>query len=122
MEKTLMEKIREALSKVDENVYYGAVPIADFDETTPWDFIAFNRENTSVSRNVTSMAKAFCVTISREVSIPEGIEEKVIKAMREIDGMKLNSDMDIEFDYRINPNTHQSVELCGIHFCKGEKL
>lgn len=121
-EKTMLERIDETLKTFDDRVYYGAVPVTEFNDEDPWSFIVFMRENVPVSNNCTSIARAYCVVISREGYIPEGLEEDVIDAVREIPGIKLASDRDIEYEYTVNPHSHEAVEACEIHFCKGERL
>lgn len=118
---TTAEQIRKKLEAFDD-VFYGAVPVTSFGDDDPWDFITFQREPVKVSRNATSIARAYCVVVSRESEIPEGLEEEVIEAVTSIPGIKLATDVDIEYSYAINPNSHVSVEACEIHFRKGEKL
>lgn len=119
---SLLEDLRETLAKFDDRVYYGALPIDRFDDNDPWDFIVFQREDSAVSGNCTSEAKAFIVIVSRENFIPEGLPEGIIKAVCDLPGMKLSKDSNIEFSYGFNPNSHESVEACALHFRKGAKL
>ncbi len=121
-EKTLLERIDETLKPFDDHVFYGAVPVTSFDDADPWDFIVFMREDVPVSANCTSIARSYCVVISREGHIPEGLEEEVIDAVRAIPGIKLANDREIEYEYTINPHSHEAVEACAIHFRKGAKV
>lgn len=119
---SLLEDLKETLEEFDDKVFYGAVPIKSFDEDEPWNFIVFIREDSPISENCTSEAKAFAVIISREGSIPEDLPMKIVKAVCAIPGMKLSRDSNIEFDYEIRPSSGESVEICALHFRKGAKL
>ena len=116
------EQIKKKLEEFGDDVFYGAVPVTSFADDDPWNFITFQREPVKVSKNATSIARSYCVVVSRESEIPEGFEEEIIEAVTSIPGIKLATDVDVEYSYAINPNSHVSVEACEIHFRKGEKL
>lgn len=109
---SLLSTIRDKLLTVNKNVFYGSA-----DQLNEWDYIVFMRQRTNITDRI-KKALYFSVAVVAEDYIEEDMEEKVIKAMTSIPGMKV-ADSDISYEYTIKPNTNTVVELMVITFVKG---
>ena len=64
------------------------------------------------------MQHKWFVAIVKEEYIPDGMEAKVVDAMKKI-GMRLSTD-DIQYDY-VEKSGEATVEICTMEFSKSEK-
>ncbi len=114
----LLDKVEAALAGFGENLYYG---MADIGKDEPWDYIVYFREPTPVSSNLTSISHAIGVWVVREGFVADDMADKVKSAMREVSGLRLSREQDIEFDYLHHPSTGRVVEAMLMHFVRPEK-
>lgn len=117
----LLNRLKDALSTLDDDVYYGIADRGPKDPR-PWDCIVFGRDNAPINRNCTSLTHAYWVDVLREGYVPEGTEQALIDAVCAIPGMKLDADQGIEYDYLINPKSGEVVEAVRLHFKRAVKL
>lgn len=113
----ILTDIEAKLKEIDPNVFYGMVDKSMME--TVWNYIVFNRTTIKHSTNLTSDTDYFDVHIIRENYIPDGLENDVIKKMREIPGVRVSADS--EFDYAAKPNTNIVVEMMTCHFLRARK-
>ena len=113
----MLNKIRDKLQELDDNVFYGA---AKDNEATKnvWNYIVFGRDKMEPKENKTSFTYYFDVVIVREEYIPEDLIEQVI-AKVEACGLRL-ADTPPEFEYK-KKNDDTVVEILVIHFYKAGK-
>lgn len=108
------DKIKSALETIDSNVYYG---VGRFQGRTEWDCLIFGRRRRRPSGSAGRSNRWF-VAIVKEEYIPEGMEDAVIDAMKEI-SMRLATE-DIQYDY-VEKSGESIVEVCTMEFEKLEK-
>ena len=111
----MYEKIKAALMEVEPKVYYG---IGRFQGRQEWDCIVFGKRRQRPSENRTSIQNKWFVAIVKEEYVPDGMEGKVIYAMKKI-GMRLATD-DIQYDY-VEKSGETTVEICTMEFSKSGK-
>lgn len=109
----ILNDIKEKLEEIDENVFYGAVD--NRMKETLWNYTVFNRVKLTPNQNKTSYTAEYAVHIIREDFIPEGLEEKVIEALKSINGVRVDSDGG-SYDYVTKPSTNTVVEMFSINF------
>ena len=109
----ILNDIRETLKEIDENVFYGAVHSRM--KETLWNYIVFNRVKLEPSENRTGYRNLYAVHLVREEYIPEGEEERLIKALKSIKGVRVASDGG-SYDYTTKPSTDTVVEMFSINF------
>lgn len=108
----MLNKLKEALEELDENVCYGQLVKAP----AQWNYITFNRKNiTKVGKTKMDFCEYYEVHVVRESYIPIGYVYDVIKHVIKKTGLRL-ADQDIEFDYFMKNNTDLSVEAATITF------
>lgn len=112
----ILNEIESKLKEVEKAVYYGLA-----DERNQWNYIVFSRKKMTRSQNKTGNTMYYSVAIVRENYIEEGIEEKIIKKLEEIPGMK-RAQNDISYSYVKKPNTNIVIEVAEIIFCKAVKI
>lgn len=110
--------MERALLSLDERVFYG---MADIGKDDRWDYIVYFREPTPVSSNLTSVSHSIGVWVVREGFVPDDMADKVKDAMRDIAGLRLSREQDIDFDYLHHPSTGRVVEAMLMHFVRPEK-
>lgn len=113
----MLNKIRDKLQEIDDNVFYGAAKDTDATKNV-WNYIVFGRNKMEPNTNKTSYTYYFDVVIVREEYIPENLIEEVIEKVEET-GLKL-SGQSPEFTYR-RKNDGTVVELLTVHFLKAGK-
>lgn len=112
------ETIREALECIDPIVFYGQA--GNLREDVLWNYIVYFRERIEENQNKTGSTLYFHVAIVRENEVPEGLEQEVIKAIKEsVPGARVSGD--IQYDYAVKPNTGAAVEVMDIVFAKPRK-
>lgn len=111
----MKDKIEEALKTIGEDVSYGR---GRFKEKDLWDCIVYGKRRTQKKENNQDVKRKWFVAIIKEDEIPEELEEKVIKAMREI-GLK-RTEGDILYEY-LEKSGECVVEICTMEFFKAEK-
>lgn len=114
----ILDEIKQKLEEINNKVYYGAVDEAESENI--WDYIVFNRKPTKIGENRTGYSDYFQVNVICENFIPENMDDKIIKKMLEIKGMKTAAS-DIEYRYILKPNTNTVVEMMSITFVKARK-
>lgn len=114
-----LDDIQAALESIDDAVYYGMA--SKVEETDPWNYTVFSRDNTSHKENLTGYSERFLVAVVRENYVPEGMYLDVIEAMAKIPGMKVDRSRDIEYLYTAKPGTRDVVEMMNVYFTKGRK-
>ena len=115
---TTLELIEQELKKIDPKTFYGTA--AKIKRNEPWDYIVFSRENATMNDNLTSISMIYPVAVVRENYVPEGLEDQIILAMRNVPGMKPTGE--IVFDYMTKPGTSDVVEMMVIRFRKSRKI
>lgn len=111
----LLNDIERQLKTLDDNVYYGLA-----DKENDWNYIVFCRNNTAISTNKTGKTRYYSVAVVREGYVDENMEERLIKAMEEIPGMKVSHES-IGYAYMKKPNTNLVIEIMEMVFYKSEK-
>ena len=111
----ILDAIEEKLKEVDPCVFYGVAE--NIDSESLWNYIVFDRKLVKLNENKTSFIYRYRVHIVREVWVPEGIEEEVIKKMLEIKGMKLATN-DMQYTRTTKGNTGAVVEALTIEFSR----
>lgn len=118
--KTTLDAINEALSGIDDNVIYGTARTLPKD--APWDYTVFGRRRTKLNTGLTSKGCEYDVAVVRENFVPEGMEEKVIGAMRAIPGMAPVTGQSVQYYYDRKPGTNVTVEMMVVTFAKSSKM
>lgn len=114
----ILNDIQSKLLEIDPNVFYGTA--AKLDKEKPWDYIVFSRRVMRQNQAKTGYADSFEVAVVREEFVPDGLPERVIEALTSIKGVRL-SDRDILYDYKVKPNTSDTVEMIAMEFVKPRK-
>lgn len=114
----ILNDIKTALETVDPRVFYGAA--GTLEDGDLWDYIVFSRSSLSTTGNDTGVANGYQVAIIRENFIPEETVEAVIKAMREIAGMRPAGN-DFSYYYETKPKTNTVLEMLVLDFIKPRK-
>lgn len=110
----MLDEIIKKLEEIDPRVEYGFCHKEDLVGT--WDCLVVRKEN--LARKSNSRTLYVSVRIVREERIPEGLEEKVIRAMREI-GWK-ESEGSAQYEYAADLE-ETAIEVCRIDFYKAKK-
>lgn len=108
----MVEKIKEKLKEIDENVYYGA---GKFENRELWNCIVFGKRKTKKLSG--TWFYVWFVAIVREEEIPEELPEEVIGKLREIG---LTPSDNIEFGY-VEKSGECMVEICTMELAKRKK-
>ena len=114
-----LDAISEALSSVDERVYYGMA--SKLPKGAPWNYTVFSREPSNRNANKTGFTDVYSVAVVREEYVPEDVLPAVIEAMETIPGMKL-ADSTVDYDYMTKPGTTDIAEMMVVRFSKARKL
>lgn len=114
----VLNKLRDKLKELDENVFYGAVDTRMKEEL--WNYIVFDRLRLRPAQNRTGYSDYYGVHIVREEYIPEGFDIEVINKVLEIDGMRL-ADGDGQYNYFVKDNTNNVVEMLSLTFVRARK-
>jgi hypothetical protein len=114
----ILDDISTALKTIDERVYYGAVDRDKITDATTWDYIVFGRESLKPQQN-TGYTEAFRVVVVRENYVPDGLAERVIEAMRAVNGFRPSGD--VEYIYDRKGNTNIIVEMAVLEFSRPKK-
>lgn len=119
--KSTLDLIRNALEKFEDKdrIFYGTA--SKLPKGSPWDYTVFSRDTASPSDNLTSISDGFIVFVVREAYVPEGTEKLVLDALKDVPGLRLESDRDIEYRYDVKPGTKDTVEGMMMHFRKARK-
>lgn len=114
----MLKEVKQKLEELDPRVYYGMVD--DAVRKTDWNYIVFNRVKLKSSPNKTGYTDGFDVHIIREDYIEDGLAEKVIEKMCEINGVR-NASEDGTYNYIPKPNTNVVIEMLTLHFVRARK-
>lgn len=114
----ILNQIKEKLSEIDPNVFYGMVDNSM--KETVWDYIVFDRKSLKLNQSKSSYTEVYSVHIIREEYIPEGLEVKVINKMLEINGMRSGDDG--IYTYVQKTNTNIVVEMFSVDFIRAKKV
>ena len=83
------KKIKEALQEVEPKVFYG---IGRFQNRNNWDCIVYGRRRKGKTESRAGVIIRYFVAIVKEEEIPEGMEEKVLQAMKKVGFDKSNTE------------------------------
>lgn len=112
----MIEKIKSALSELDDKVLYG---ICKKGKDDTWDCLVIRKERLAKGKT-SNLADCHYVSVRvvREDVIPEGFEHEVIRKMKTA-GFK-RSEKDITYEYTMDANEIM-VEIATIEFVKPTK-
>lgn len=114
------EKIEQALSQIDDNVYYGKVPQKDLEEKN-WNYLVFGKSTLSPSGNSNiNLTDIYWVGIVRENYIPDELTTDIIDSLNSIPGLKLTQ-QEGNYEYLFKKNTDLVVEVLTLSFSKVRK-
>lgn len=114
----ILNDIKAALESVDPRVYYGAA--GTLEDGDLFDYIVFFRNSMKTTGGNTGVVSTYQVAIIRESFIPEETVEAVIKAMKEIAGMRLAGN-EFSYYYEKKPKTNTVLEVLVLDFMKPRK-
>ena len=109
------KKIKEALQEVEPKVFYG---IGRFQNRNNWDCIVYGRRRKGKTESRAGVIIRYFVAIVKEEEIPEGMEEKVLQAMKKVGFDKPNTET--TYDY-VEKSGETMVEIATMEFSKVEK-
>lgn len=113
----MLNRIRDKLEEIDNNVFYGGA--LGLDKSEPWNYIVFGRKSLRSSANRTSYSDVYEVDIVREEYIPEGLDMDVIEKLTNDLPLKLNGD---EFQYSyMTKGDGIVVEILALEFVKARR-
>jgi len=116
----LRNKIKDKLSKIDSNIYYGIVP-DNIDNLEEWNYLVFGQEKIRKSgSSLKDLNGYWYVVIVRENFIPDSLVNDVIDKMTEIAGLRL-ADGEHEYNYTFKGSTNIIVEVLTLTFTKMKK-
>ena len=110
----MTKEIRNQLLTIDERVFYGR---GEFEDSDTWNCIIFGRRKMQIGSM--DQTKTFFVAIVRENEMEEGVELKVIEAMKKI-GLRLPSSSSIDYSY-VQRAADTVVEIATMELAKVEK-
>ena len=113
-----MSDIKDALEKVDGNVYYGKAGVLT--DRDLWDYTVFSRATLKATGGRTGYTDEFDVAIVRENFIPDGDVDATIAAMLAIPGMRLAGD-EFAYLYDTKPGTDAVLEFVVLRFARARK-
>ena len=117
----ILDDIKNALSEVDDKVYYGAVNRNEISDSDAWNYTVFGRSTTRAGQSRTVYTDRYRVAVVREDYIPDGLAEKIIDAMEKIPGMKFADNLTGEYAYERKGNTNIVCEMLVLEFSRGRK-
>lgn len=115
----MLNKIRDKLKEIDENVFYGVAKEIDQTGEPIWNYIVFGRKQMTPKENQTSFTEEYEIVIVRENYIPEKLIDEVIAKVEEC-GVRF-SNQPAEYKYARKNNTDAVVELLVMRFIKSRK-
>lgn len=109
----MLNEIRDKLESLDMGpVQYGR--ITEIPEE--WNYLVFGRSRMrKAGTSRTDYNRYYTVAIVHEDYIPEDVELKVIKALKEIKGLNVSQE-DIQYDYTIKKGNGNVVEVAVLTF------
>lgn len=117
----ILDDIKNALSEVDDKVYYGAVSRNEISDSDAWNYTVFGRSQIRAGQGRTAYTDRYRVAVVREDYIPDGLAEKIIDAMEKIPGMKFADNLTGEYAYERKGNTNIVCEMLVLEFSRGKK-
>lgn len=112
----MIDKIKNALSELDDRVLYGVCKKKNSDT---WDCLVIRKERLAKS-GTSGLDESYYISVRivRENIIPDGLEHEVVKKMKNA-GFRRTS-KDIEYDYTVD-SSETVVEIATIEFVKPAK-
>ena len=115
-----LDDIRDALAKVDSNVFYGTASKLEGGE--PWNYTVFSRDEDAPKDTLGGFTQRYEVAVVRESFVPEGLRDDVIAAVSALPGMRLDREKSVEYVYESKPGASRTVvEMMVVHFAKAVK-
>lgn len=115
----LLQQIKTALEALGRPVFYGQA--GTIDGADLWDYIVFWRETLESTGGKTGYRDRFIVSIVQEEFVDDETVEAVIKAMKQLPGVKL-SDGQMQYAYTKKPNTETVIEILALEFLRARKV